>query len=175
MTNKVFLATSIDNYITGKDEDLTWLECINNPEKINMGYNEFVDGIDAIIMGHNTFKKVASFDIPWPYKKPVFVLTNKLADTKFSNQVTPISGDIKNIIKEINDKGYKNLYIDGGITVQQFLKEDLIDEITLTRMPIILGKGTPLFTEFSKQLMFKHQKTQIFLDEIVQTKYTRKK
>ena len=90
-------------------------------------------------------------------------------------KVTLLKGDLKDILKTIHKKGFYDLYIDGGKTVQNFLKEDLIDELRISTLPIILGDGIPLFDVLPKSLKFNHIKTEVFLNEIVQSHYHRKR
>ena len=78
LKNKVFIATSIDGFIADKKGGIDWLTSIPNPENNDMGYGEFISGINAIVMGRNTFQTVCGFDIDWPYTKPVFVLSNTM-------------------------------------------------------------------------------------------------
>ena len=174
--NIVFLGKSIDNYIAGKHGELDWLDIIPNPDQHDMGYYALMNDIDAIVMGKNSFKTVLGFDIEWPYQKHVFVLSHSLKEIPktLENKVTLLSGDIKEVLKTIHKKGFYNLYIDGGKIVQSFLKNDLIDELRLTTIPIILGEGIPLFDVLPKSLTFDHVKTEVFLDQIVQSHYKRK-
>jgi len=173
--NYMYLAQSLDGFIADKDGGLEWLDMIPNPDQIDMGFVAFIDKIDAIIMGRNTFEKVLSFGIDWPYTVPVLVVSQNLKKVPeaYEGKVEIISGAPKELIKIAKGKGYHKLYIDGGKTVQTFLNEDLIDEITLTTMPIILGAGIPLFGTLNHQLKYKHFKTEVFLDELVQTTYHR--
>ena len=173
--NKVFIATSLDGYIADKNGGLDWLHSTPNPDSIDMGYGAFTDSIDALIMGRTTFETVISFDIDWPYTKPVFVLSNTLKEIpkELSDKVFIIKGELKNVIKEIHQKGYENLYIDGGKTVQSFLKEDLIDEMIITIIPLLLGNGFSLFGNQENQLDFKCVKTEIFLNKVVQNHFVR--
>lgn len=173
--NYIYLAQSLDGFIADKDGGLDWLEMIPNPEQIDMGYTAFINKIDAIIMGRNTFEKVLSFRIDWPYSVPVLVVSRALKTLPegYEGKVEIVSGTPMELIKLAKDRGYYKLYIDGGKTVQAFLKEDLIDEITITTMPIILGGGIPLFGELSNSQTFKHVKTEVFLDELVQSNYKR--
>jgi len=175
--NIVFIAQSIDGYISDKNGGLDWLHSIPNPEKNDMGYSTFIEDVDAILMGRTTFETVCNFDIDWPYKIPVFVLsrTLKIIDKKYNNKVELIKGPLKEIIKEINQKEYNRLYIDGGTIIQGFLKEDLIDELIITTIPIILGGGSKLFSDLPKELKFEHINTQVYLGEIVQSHYVRKR
>ena len=91
----------------------------------------------------------------------------------YDAKAEPIKGSLSKVIEKIHQRGYKHLYIDGGVTVQSFLKEDLIDEIIITTIPILLGGGTPLFGELSGQIEFEHVKTEVFLNAIVQNHYRR--
>ena len=177
MSNTVFIATSLDGYIADKDGGLDWLNSIPNPDNLDMGWVNFIDRIDALVMGRRTFGKVCSFNCEWPYSKPVFVLSNSLESIPegYEAKAEPIKGSLSKVIEKIHQRGYKNLYIDGGVTVQSFLKEDLIDEIIITTIPILLGGGTPLFGELSRQIQFEHVKTEVFLNAIVQNHYRRKK
>ncbi|HCI71359.1 MAG TPA: diacylglycerol kinase, partial [Balneola sp.] len=113
------------------------------------------------------FEKVLSFDIDWPYDKPVFVLSNTLTEIPvgLNEQVYFLKGTIEEILKQIHSKGYYNLYIDGGITIQNFLKNDLIDEMIITIIPVILGDGVPLFSKMSTQLKFECIESKLFLDK----------
>lgn len=175
MTAKVFIATSLDGYISDRNSKIDWLESTPNPNQIDMGYTNFMAQVDALVMGRNTFETVCSFDMDWPYDKPVFVLSNSLKEIPIAYQgrVELVKGDLKKVVKSIDQRGFKNLYIDGGRTIQSFLQADLINEITITTIPILLGGGTPLFGELKDHLKFKCVNTQVFLDAIVQSKFIR--
>lgn len=174
--NIVFIAKSLDGYIAGKNGEIDWLNAIPNPENIDMGYYSLMEEIDAIVMGRTTFQTVCSFDIDWPYSKHVFVLSNSLNELpeNLEGKVTLINGNLKDILNNIHEKGYYNLYIDGGKTVQNFLKEDLIHELRITTIPILLGDGISLFDLLPNAMEFNHLKTEVFLDQIVQSHYERK-
>ena len=131
--------------------------------------------IDALVMGRNTFEMVLSFDVDWPYSKPVFVLTNTLTQVPegFEGKVFIVNGELLNIVKNLNQLGYHNLYIDGGKTIQSFLAQDLIDELILTRIPILLGGGFPLFGALPEPLGFKLLATKKYIDTVVQNHYIR--
>lgn len=176
--NSVFIATSLDGFIADKMGNIEWLNSIPNPDQIDMGYLDFIRKVDAIIMGRTTFETVCNFGIDWPYNKPVFVLSNTLSaiPRKFQkNEINIINGELKDIVSNLNNKGYNHLYIDGGKTIQNFLQVDLIDELTITVIPTLLGEGIPLFNELPQQLMFKCVKTKIYLDSIVQNTFKRYK
>ena len=176
MSNIVYIAISLDGYIADKEGGLDWLNTCN-PDNLDLGFFDFMDRIDAIVMGRNTFKTVCDFECDWPYSKPVFVLSKsmKFVPEEYREKVELISGSLPEVISTLNQKGYNELYIDGGITIQGFLKEDLIDEIIITSIPILLGGGTPLFGELNEQKAFEHLKTEVLLNAMVQSHYQRKK
>lgn len=175
MTNIVFIATSLDGYIADKNDGVAWLDAIPNPDNSDMGYNQHISRIDALVMGRNTFDLVLSFGVEWPYDKPVFVLSHTMTCVPegYQDKVFLVKGDVKAVVEELNRKGFEHLYIDGGVTIQGFLKEDLIDEMIITTIPILLGGGIPLFGELDKPLNFKHVKSERFVDAIVQNYFAR--
>jgi dihydrofolate reductase len=156
MKNIVYIATSMDGYIATKDGGLDWLNEIGDPD-CGIGFSEFMDSIDALVMGRNTYEKVLSFGVEWPYLKKVFVLSNTLkkVDPSVAGKAEVINGTLKEIIGKLNDVGYEHLYIDGGKTIQSFLKEDLIDEMIITKVPAVLGEGIPLFENNDHESRFK--------------------
>jgi dihydrofolate reductase len=174
MANYVYIATSLDGFIATTDGGVEWLNDIPNPDESDYGYAEFTSGIDALVMGRGTYEKVLTFG-DWPYKKPVFVLSNSLTKVsqELKDKVEIVSGDLDELVKQLNQRGYSNLYIDGGKVIQSFLREDLIDELIITRIPILLGDGIPLFGKLGKTLKFKHKKTEIFNNALVQSSYVR--
>ena len=174
MTNYIYIATSLDGFIATNDGGLDWLYEIPNPEQSDYGYAEFMSTIDAIVMGRKTFEKVLTF-APWPYNKPVFVLSNSLTELPehIVEKAEIVSGDIKRLINQLNQRGYNNLYVDGGVTIQSFLREDLIDEMIISRVPILLGNGFPLFGKLDRSLHFRHKKTEIYNNTLVKSYYTR--
>ncbi len=173
MKNIVYIATSIDGYIADRNGGLDWLEMIPNPEGDDLGWGNFMASIDAIIMGRKTFDKVCSFDCDWPYPKPVFVLSNSLKeiDRKYVGKVEVISGTLTKICQQLENKGFSNLYIDGGVTIQCFLEADLIDEMIIHTLPILLGGGTPLFGSLTKLKKFSLISAETQLNQIVRSHY----
>lgn len=177
MSNSVFIATSMDGYIADKNGGLDWLQSIPNPDNLDFGWSDFIDRIDAIVMGRNTFEKVCSFDCDWPYPKPVFVLSNSLTSLpeEYDGKAQLINGSLSGVLQTIHEKGHTQLYIDGGATVRSFLREGLIDEMIVTVIPTLLGGGAPLFGELPEPMEFEHVRTDVFLNAIVQNHYRRKR
>ncbi len=174
MTNCVYIATSLDGYIATSDGSLDWLTEFPNPNNDDYGYAEFMNRMDAIIMGRGTFEKVLTFD-HWPYDKPTFVLSNSLKSLpqELIGKAEILKGELKGLLGKILARGYGNLYIDGGRTIQAFLAEDLIDELIITQIPILLGSGIPLFGFLADAMWFTLHKTEIY-GELVQSTYIRK-
>lgn len=174
MTNFVYIATSLDGFIATSDGGLDWLDESPNPEENGHGYAKFMSGIDALVMGRKTFEKVLTFG-SWPYDKPVYVLSNGKVTIPqaLKNKVEVVSGTPQEVIAYLNGRGHQNLYIDGGVTIQGFLKEDLIDEMIITRIPVLLGNGIPLFGRLTQRLNFKHEKTELINESLVTSHYKR--
>jgi len=174
MPNIVYIATSLDGYIAKKDGNIDWLLEIPNPEESDFGFGEFMKKIDAVVMGRNTFEIVETFDI-WPYTKPVFVLSSTLNSIpeKLIGKVELIKGEPLSVLKELNSRNYFNLYIDGGKTIQEFLKLNLIDEMIITQTPIILGDGIPLFGSLAKEQKFNLIKSEVLINALVKNHYVK--
>lgn len=175
--NKVFIATSIDGFIADKNGGIDWLESTPNPDNLDIGYLPFIEEIDAIVMGRNTFDIVCSFDIDWPYAIPVFVLSNSLKElpNEYAEKAFIVNGNLDKVLDHIHQKGLYNLYIDGGTTIRNFLNDDLIDDLILTTIPIILGEGVPLFSTLTKALNFDLVSSKTYLNQLVQRHYKRKR
>ncbi len=154
MKNIVYIATSLDGYIADKNDGLDWLP---SPDSADFGFDAFMETIDAIVMGKNTFNMVLSFGGEWFYTKPVFVVSSSLKSIpkELEEKVFLIQGSPTKITNLLRKEGFENLYIDGGVTIQNFLKEGLIDELIITTIPILLGGGKPLFGKLDKPLEFK--------------------
>lgn len=175
MPNHVYIAVSLDGFIATKDGGIEWLEAVPNPTGSDFGFADFTSRMDALLMGRHTFDKIASFGF-WPYTIPVFVLSNtlKVPPKEFEEKIEILSGTPKGVVSKLKDRNFDNLYIDGGQVVQEFLAEDLVDEITITRFPKILGSGIPLFAETEVELDFEHIKTEVLLNQLVKSHYKRK-
>lgn len=177
MPNIVYIATSLDGYIADKNGGLDWLHSTPNPDQVDFGWAEFIDSIDALIMGRTTFETVCGFGGDWPYPRPVFVLSNTMTGipADYREKASVVNGPLPALVHSLNAQGYKRLYIDGGQTIQSFLKDDLIDELIITQMPVLLGGGSPLFGELASAMPLEHLGTQVHLNAMVQSHYRRKR
>ena len=177
MSNIVYIATSLDGYIADKYGGLDWLHSVPNPDNLDLGWADFIGQIDALIMGRKTFETICGFAVEWPYSMPVFVLSNSMTSLpeEYRDKAEIVSGPLLEIVESLNERGFNKLYVDGGKTIQSFLQADLIDELTITQIPILLGGGVPLFSKLLKPLTFEHNSTKVKLGAMVQTQYRRKR
>lgn len=174
MSNYVYIATSLDGFIATEDGGVDWLSEIPNPEGSDFGFSKFMKNVDALLMGRKTFEIVLSFGV-WPYDKPVYVLSSKLAEIPedLKSKAFLIGGNLEDAIQKLEELGMENIYVDGGQVIQSFFKADLIDELILTTVPVLLGKGIRLFEDTGEIKKFKLLKTEIFNDCLVKNHYVR--
>jgi|AntAceMinimDraft_8_1070364.scaffolds.fasta_scaffold15644_3 dihydrofolate reductase len=178
MKISVFIASSIDGFIAKKDGDVAWLgeiEPFDNGG--DGGFKEFFNSVDALVMGRATFEKVITFD--WVYgDKPVFVLSNtlkKIPEKVKERNVKIIKGTPGEILEKVSKEGYGKIYLDGAGTIQSFLKEGLVDEISITYIPILLGSGISLFGELGFENRLELLETKSWSNGCVQNNYRVKK
>jgi len=179
MKVSVYIATSLDGYIARADGGLDWLDEANAtvPDGEDMGYHSFMNSIDCLVMGRKTFEKVLSFG-EWPYgETPVVVLSHNpsalpldIQDSVIHSSEAPLQ-----LVNRLSAEGLKHVYVDGGLTIQGFLSEGLVDEITVTVIPVILGSGIPLFGSTENDIDLTHVHTTVFDFGFVQTTYSVKK
>lgn len=170
----VFIATSIDGFIARPNGDIDWLD-IPGAEIEDHGYDEMMASVDGLIMGRATFEKVLSFDVPWPYEKPVIVLSRTLtaADipAELSGKVRISSQTPKDLLQTLTEEGWTGAYVDGGQVIQSFLREGLIDDMVISRLPVLIGEGIPLFGVIPKDIRLEHVYTNSYASGLVSSKY----
>jgi dihydrofolate reductase len=166
----VFVATSLDGFIAREDGALDWLPGIDDGEGGDHGFSAFMAGVDAMVVGRGTFDTVLSFPA-WPYgRTPVIVLTHRpLPDAP--ETVTPMAGTPAEIARGAAERGWRRLYVDGGAVIRAFLAAGLVDRLILTRVPVLLGRGIPLFGPLDGDLRFRHVSTRAFASGLVQSEY----
>ncbi len=175
MKISVFIAISLDGYISRKDGSIDWLNKANErvPSGEDCGFSEFFNSVDTLIMGRNSYEQVLTFK-QWPYEsKPVIVLSSKkISIPEFLPKTVSMSSESpKELVKRLSLNKTQHLYVDGGITIQRFLNAGLIDEMTITIIPILLGEGKPLFDKLDKDIHLNHLFTKAYDFGFVQTKY----
>lgn len=165
MLASVFCAASLDGFIARADDSLDWLDPFGSEPH---GYEEFIADIDAIVLGRRTFDVVLRFG-GWHFTKPVFVLSSTLKTLNLPPKAVCeiISGEPAQIAANVEQRGFKHLYIDGGIAIQNFLRAGLITRMTVTRIPILLGDGIPLFGSLPHELHLHHINTRTYASGMV--------
>ena len=140
---RVFIASSLDGFIAGPNDELDWL---SNREGVDDTFTPFFQQVGAMLMGRRTFDVISGFEGEWPYgETPVLVATTRPMSTA-RPFVRPVMGSIGELVEEAKrEAGDRDVYIDGGALIRSALDADLIDEVTVTVIPIVLGAGVPLF------------------------------
>jgi dihydrofolate reductase len=169
MKASVFIGTSVDGFIARPNGELDWLPPGGGEPH---GYDEFMAAVDALVIGRKTFETVLNFDA-WPYgEKPVFVLsTRALAPAPPGAVVERMSGAPAEIVSLLAARGVRHIYVDGGITIQGFLRAGLIERLIITRVPVLIGSGIPLFGATPLDIRLKHIATREYASGLVQSEY----
>ena len=169
MKASVFIGTSLDGYIARPDGAFDFLPTGGGEPH---GYEEFFASVDALIIGRNTYEVVLGLD-PWPYgQKPVFVLSTRvLKDAPAGAVIERMSGTPQEIVSKLTGRGIRHAYIDGGLTIQSFLRAGLIQHLTVTRVPVLIGRGIPLFGPTERDIKLRHIATQQYATGLVKSEY----
>ncbi len=169
MKASVFIGTSLDGFIARANGDLDFLPPGGGEPH---GYDEFMATVDALVIGRKTFETVLTFDT-WPYgEKPVFVLsTRPLAPAPLGAVVERMWGDPAEIVSQLDARGIRHVYVDGGITIQRFLQAGLVQRLIITRVPVLIGDGIPLFGPLQRDIALTHIATRQYASGLVQSEY----
>jgi len=179
VSGHVFIAVSVDGFIARTDGSIDWLEppaseLPHEAAREDHGYDSFVADMDGIIMGRGTFEKVLTFGA-WPYTKPVIVLSRTLSDEDLRpdlhDKVRIANLPPKQLVAELSGIGWRRAYIDGGKVIQAFLCAGLVENLVVTRIPILIGNGIPLFGSLPADIHLKHIETTTFPSGFVQSTY----
>jgi dihydrofolate reductase len=169
MKASVFVGTSLDGFMARVDGSLDFLPPGGGEPH---GYEEFMATVDALVIGRNTYEVVLAFD-KWPYaQKPVFVLsTRRLAKAPTGAIVEHMEGSPAHVVSQLEKRGIQHIYVDGGITIQAFLRAGLVQHLTITRVPVLIGTGIPLFGATERDILLKHIATRAYASGLVQSEY----
>jgi dihydrofolate reductase len=164
----VFIATSLDGFIARTNGELDWLPAAAEEH----GYEAFIATVDALVIGRNTYETVLGFET-WPYGgKPVYVLsTRALAPAPPGAVVERLSGAPAELVAQLAARGVGHAYVDGGITIQGFLEAGLIQRLIITRIPVLIGAGIPLFGAVTHDIVVRHVATRQYASGLVQSEY----
>jgi len=174
ITCSVFIATSLDGFIARKNGGLDWLPGSDGMAGgEDYGYHEFFGSIDTLVIGRKTYETVSSFKA-WPYHgKKVVILSSGYPKSKMflAEGVEGVSSSPRELVRQLEVEGSRQVYVDGGKTIQGFLQAGLIQEMTITRIPVLIGDGIPLFGPLAHDLKLRHVSTRSFANGFVQSKY----
>jgi len=182
MKCSVYIATSVDGFIAKSDGNVDWLQFAGNGkeitgENVDMGFHDYLSSVDCMIMGRKCMEMISSFNLSsedWPYGDlRIIVLSNTLKEApgNLEGKVEMYSGDLNSLVSSLEKEGHKHAYIDGGTTIQAFINLKLINELTITKAPILLGKGKPLFGETFKDINLEKAEAVVFTNDFIQLKY----
>lgn len=169
MKASVFVGTSLDGFIARSNGAFDFLPAGGGEPH---GYDEFMESVDALVIGRNTYETVLAMD-GWPYgDKLVIVLsTRTLAPAPSGARVEHMSGPPAQILAQLTARGIQHAYIDGGITIQEFLRAGLIQRLIVTRVPVLIGSGIPLFGTVARDIPLTHIATRQYASGLVQSEY----
>jgi dihydrofolate reductase len=165
----VFVGTSLDGFIARADGTFDFLPAGGGEPH---GYDEFMATVDAVVMGRKTYESVLGLQ-GWPYAtKPVFVLsTRPLAPAPAGASVDRVSGVVEDIGAQLAARDIRHVYVDGGIAIQAFLRAGLIQRLIITRVPVLIGDGIPLFGALTRDISLRHIATQGYATGLVKSEY----
>ncbi len=173
VTGHVFIATSLDGFISTADGGIEWLIRRDDPNE-DHGYNDFIKDIDGLIMGRGTYEKAISFE-SWQYTIPVLVMSRTLKSKdipiSLKDKIQIVDYSPIDLMRSLDAKGWRKVYVDGGQVIQSFLRDNLIADMVITTAPVLLGAGRSLFGALSSETSLTHIKTTTFPSGLVQSKY----
>lgn len=173
ITGHVFIATSLDGLIARDDGDLDWLmqQAVDGEDH---GYDAFIANMDGVVMGSESFRKVMGFP-EWPYDKPVIVMSQSLSPedlpTALADRVRITRATPGRLMEALAEEGWSRVYVDGGALIQSFLRAGLINTMTITRVPVLIGSGRPLFGPLVTDIPLTTLETRCFRSGLVSTTY----
>jgi dihydrofolate reductase len=166
----VFIGTSVDGFIARLDGTYGFLPADGGEPH---GYSEFFASVDTLVIGRKTFETVLAFET-WPYgSKRVVVLSSQPLNlsTVRGGIVEQMAGKPVEIVAKLEAGGVQHIYLDGGVTIQRFLRAGLVQRLTITRVPVLIGEGIPLFGSLPRDLKLRHIATQSYASGLVKSEY----
>jgi dihydrofolate reductase len=174
MSRKVisYIATSLDGRIARLDGSVDWLNSLPNPDNSDYGYADFIETIDATIMGNATYKEILGFDIEFPYKELDNYVFTRNTQLNHEEYVQFVSSHFDTFIKNLQEDEGKNIWLMGGGQLNSlFIKNGWLDEMRVFVMPIILGEGLPLFSKDAPETMLKLEESKTYRSGVVELTY----
>lgn len=171
MRASIFVGTSLDGFIARPNGAFDFLS-VGSTEAEPHGFDEFLATVDALVMGRHTYETVRPFPV-WPYgQKPVFVLSSRpLLPAPSGAVVERMAGNPAEVLSQLSSRGIRHVYVDGGLTIQAFLREGLVQHLVISRVPVLIGAGIPLFGPLDSDIRLTHVATRQFSGGLVQSEY----
>jgi dihydrofolate reductase len=170
MKLSVFCGVSVDGFLARPNHSVDFL---HTGEQVPHGFEEFYGSVDVVVIGRKTYEFVVAFG-EWSYgKKPVVVLSSRPLDFSWikGGVVEQMSGEPVELVTKLKTRSFKHAYIDGGVTIQRFLSAGLIDRLVITRVPVLIGEGIPLFGWVPHDISLHHVGTRSYNGGLVQSEY----
>ncbi|MFC4012145.1 dihydrofolate reductase family protein [Nonomuraea purpurea] len=167
-TSSVFIGTSLDGFIARQDGDLHWLTSRGEAAG-DYGYDAFIAGIDAVVMGRGTYEPALGYDT-WPHEGLHVAVLSTTLQAGADPRIT-VYRDLDRLLRGLEERGARSVYVDGGQVIRAFLRAGLIDEITITTVPVVLGTGVPLFGPVGGDIPLSHVRTKVLGAGVVQSTY----
>ncbi len=173
---QLYIAVTIDGFIARENGSLDWLDEIPNSEQTDYGYNDFYKEVSTVVMGRKTYEEILGFDVEWPYSNCISYVFTKDKDYLAKTENTKILNEVSNeVIEMLRKESNRNIWnVGGGDLISDFLNLDAIDEMVLSIIPVVLGKGIRLFPNEPKETKFELKKAEPFETGVVNLTYLKK-
>jgi dihydrofolate reductase len=173
ITGHVFIGTSLDGFIARKNDDIAWLTDYPTLGE-DHGFEAHMARVDGVVMGRGTFEVIKDMR-PWYYSKPVVVLSRSLSQAdipaEIADKVEVLDAAPEAAMQILENRGWQAAYVDGGTVIQSFLRAGLIEDMVISRIPVLIGEGIPLFGPLAQDLVLVHEETRSFPSGMVQSRY----
>lgn len=164
----VFVGVSLDGFLARRNDGLDWLKPFEAEEH---GYAQFFASVDALVIGRRTYDVVRGFD-EWPYAgKRCLVLTHRPLESAHGEE--PCTLPPADVVAHLDNGGAKRIYVDGGAVIRQFLDADLVDDLTISIVPVVLGDGLPLFAPGGRERALSLVESREYPSGLVRLRYRR--
>jgi dihydrofolate reductase len=160
---------SLDGFIARADGAIDWLARVEQPGE-DYGFRRFFDTVDTLVMGRKTYETALGFET-WPYAGKRCVVVTRDASRPSRHGEAFFSGELPTLFKRLQAEGTKHVYVDGGVVVAQALGEGLVDELTISIIPVLLGEGTALAPHIGRDVPLQVVEHRAFESGLVQIKY----
>ena len=177
METIVYIATTLEGYITRPEGELDWLidpDFVDEGE--DYGFTKLLDSVSCVVMGRHTFESLMNAH-EWPCgNKRLVVMTQSMSELPEHTPETVelFAGEPAELVNKLALEGESKVFLDGGQLIRSFNAKGLVDRLILTRVPVLIGSGVPLFGALKTDIKWKHIRTQSYKSGLVQSEYIKK-